>query len=77
MISSGDYATMINQAWKNDGFGDYYIYSQDEIDNYYNGTDRNLYPNNNWYDMFRMLYRLRIFIPVLMVELNMSNIMQV
>ena len=52
MISSGDYATMINQAWKNDGFGDYYIYSQDEIDNYYNGTDRNLYPNNNWYDMF-------------------------
>ena len=52
MISSGDYATMVNQAWKNDGFGDYYIYSQDEINNYYSGSNLDLYPNNNWYDMF-------------------------
>lgn len=52
MVSSGDYATMLNQAWKNDGFGDYYIYSQDDIDNYYSGNKRDLFPNNNWYDMF-------------------------
>lgn len=52
ILSSGDYTSLINQAWKNDGYGDNYIYSNEQIANYASGKNLDLYPNNNWYDMF-------------------------
>lgn len=52
MLSSAQYATLVNEAYKNDGYGDNYMYSPDDIEAYKNGSNPDLYPNNNWYDMF-------------------------
>jgi len=51
VLNSSQYATLYNQAWANDGNTDA-IYSDWDIANYAAGEDLNLYPNNNWYDMF-------------------------
>lgn len=52
MISSYDYALLRNQAYKNDGYGDYFKYSESKLEGYKQGVDLNMYPNNNWYDYF-------------------------
>lgn len=52
IIGSWQYASLMNEALNNDGLGDYAKFSQEEIDSYRNGTNLNLYPNNNWYDMY-------------------------
>lgn len=52
MINSYDFALMRNQAYKNDGFGDYYAYSDSKIDGYKNGDTLGFFPNNNWYEYF-------------------------
>ncbi len=53
-ISSDEYATLRNQAAYNDdnAGGLNQRYSDQQIANYKSGTDRNLYPNTNWYDMY-------------------------
>lgn len=51
-INSADYATLRNQAAYNDGLGKNYYYTDPQIENYRSGTNRDLYPNNNWRDMF-------------------------
>ncbi len=50
--SSGEYAALRNQAGYNDGLGTYSQYSQAAVDMFNSGQDRELYPNNNYYDMF-------------------------
>lgn len=50
-IESWQYATMRNQAWKNDGGVGDAPFSQAEIDAFRDGTNRDLYPNTNFYDM--------------------------
>jgi len=52
MYGSAEYATMRNQAASNDGKGLNYFYTDDEIAKFSSGENRNLYPNNNWYDMY-------------------------
>ena len=52
MYSSAEYATMRNQAAYNDGKGLNYFYTDNEIAKFSSGENRNLYPNNNWYNMF-------------------------
>ena len=49
-LSAAEYATVLNKASNNDGFGD--IYSQEAIDAYQNGTDPVLYPNVNAQETF-------------------------
>ncbi|MFI3321860.1 MAG: SusC/RagA family TonB-linked outer membrane protein [Rikenellaceae bacterium] len=56
MLNSGQYATLVNEAWANDGYGSNYIYSDSQIASYFSGTDRDLYPNNDWYDMYMSDY---------------------
>jgi TonB-linked SusC/RagA family outer membrane protein len=50
--NSAEYATLRNQAAFNDGLGENYFFTPAEIENYRSGTNRELYPNNNWYDRF-------------------------
>ncbi len=52
IYSSAEYAEMRNQAAYNDGHGLNYLFSDEQIAKYRSGEDRNLYPNNNWYNMF-------------------------
>lgn len=52
MVSSGQYATLLNEAYSNQGYGDFYAYSQNDIDNFYSGDNPELYPNNNWRNKF-------------------------
>ena len=52
IYNSAEYATMRNQAAFNDGKGLNYFYTDDEIDKFSSGENKNLYPNNNWYNMF-------------------------
>lgn len=52
MLHSWEYAALRNEAYKNDGFGDNYIYSNAKIDSYLKGENRDLYPDNNWYKTF-------------------------
>jgi len=49
--NSGDYAEMRNQAAYNDGHGQNYLFSADQIAKYRAGNDA-MYPNNNWYDKY-------------------------
>lgn len=49
VYNAADYASYRNQAAYNDGLGENYFYSEEEIDNYRDGTNA-LYPDNNWYD---------------------------
>jgi TonB-linked SusC/RagA family outer membrane protein len=62
--NSADYAEMRNQAAFNDGQGTNYLFSDEQIANYRSGADRDLYPNNNWYNRymkdFAMMQRLGI-----------------
>lgn len=53
-INSAEYATLRNQASLNDGGNP--LYTDQQIANYQSGTDRNLYPNTNWYDLFMKKY---------------------
>ncbi len=55
-INSSEYATLRNEAANNDGKGLNYFYSDDQIANYKSGTNRSLYPNTNWYDLFMKKY---------------------
>lgn len=50
--NSADYAEMRNQAAFNDGLGQNYLFSPAQIEGYRAGTDKQLYPNNNWYNQF-------------------------
>ncbi|MCK9413356.1 MAG: SusC/RagA family TonB-linked outer membrane protein [Prolixibacteraceae bacterium] len=52
MLHSREYAALRNEAYKNDGYGDNYIYSNAQADGYLQGTNRNIYPDNNWYKTF-------------------------
>lgn len=52
MLSSYQYALLKNEASKNDGLGDFFDFDATEIQGFKDGSDLNLYPNNNWYDMF-------------------------
>jgi TonB-linked SusC/RagA family outer membrane protein len=62
--SSAEYTEMRNQAAFNDGLGKNYLFSDEQIENYRSGADRDLYPNNNWYSRylknFAMMQRLGI-----------------
>ncbi|MDP4185385.1 MAG: SusC/RagA family TonB-linked outer membrane protein [Bacteroidota bacterium] len=51
-INSATYAKLRNEAASNDGLGQNYFYSDDQIANYASGANRELYPNTNWYDKF-------------------------
>jgi TonB-linked SusC/RagA family outer membrane protein len=57
-IHSYEYATLRNQAWRNDGGTGVAPYSQPELDGYASRTDRTLYPDNNFYDMMFKTYSL-------------------
>lgn len=50
--NSADYAEMRNQAAFNDGLGRNYLFSDAQIANYRSGENRDLYPNNNWYNTY-------------------------
>ena len=52
MTNAVQYASLMNEAYENQGLGKYYMYSSDEIGKYESGADPELYPNNDWYDMF-------------------------
>ena len=52
MLHSWEYAALRNEAYKNDGFGDNYIYSNAQIEGYRNGENRAIFPDNNWYKAF-------------------------
>ncbi|WP_341835746.1 SusC/RagA family TonB-linked outer membrane protein [Chitinophaga pollutisoli] len=51
-IGSYEYATLRNQAAKNDGRGDFFAFNQAQVEGFRTGSDRNLYPENNWYDRY-------------------------
>ena len=50
-IESWQYATMRNQAWQNDGAVGAAPYTQEQIEAYRSGTNRDLYPNTDFYGM--------------------------
>ena len=50
-VNSADYAGMRNQAGYNDGLGVYSQFSKEAVEQYRMGGNE-MYPNNNWYDMF-------------------------
>jgi len=50
LLSAAEYATVINQASNNDGFGD--IYSAEDIAAYADGSDPINYPDIDYQDMF-------------------------
>jgi TonB-linked SusC/RagA family outer membrane protein len=47
-ISSGEFVQMRNEAGVNDGFGEYYFFSQKDVEGFVSGENRELYPDNNW-----------------------------
>lgn len=49
-INSVTHATLKNQAAYNDGLGENYYYSEEQIGKFRAGND-SLYPNTNWHDM--------------------------
>ncbi len=52
LYSASDYAQLRNQAAFNDGLGANYLFSESQLAGYKSGTDKQLYPNNNWYAQF-------------------------
>ncbi|WP_221394348.1 SusC/RagA family TonB-linked outer membrane protein [Dyadobacter sp. NIV53] len=50
--NSADYAEMRNQAAFNDGLGQNYLFSPQQIEGYRSGANRDLYPNNNSYKRY-------------------------
>lgn len=51
-FNSGEYAELRNLAAYNDGRGENYLFSQEAINHYNSGDNRELYPNNNWYKTY-------------------------
>ena len=51
-FNSAEYAQLRNQAAANDGLGDNFYFSSEQIAGFQSGTEEALYPNNNWRDMF-------------------------
>ena len=51
-INSAEYAQLRNEAAYNDGYGSNYYFTDSQIENFKSGANRDLYPNNNWYDMY-------------------------
>lgn len=51
-VNSFQYASLMNEAAKNDGYGDNYYYSSNELEQFRTGNDRLAYPDQNWYDRF-------------------------
>lgn len=51
-FNSAQYAEMRNQAAYNDGLGENYFFTDQQIQNYRSGENPEMFPNNNWYDMF-------------------------
>lgn len=51
-INSAEYASLRNEAAFNDGLGENYYYSDEQITAFRTGSDHSLYPNNDWRDMF-------------------------
>lgn len=49
--SSAAYAELRNQAASNDGFGDNYFFSNEQVEQFREGNNP-YYPNNNWYERF-------------------------
>ncbi|MDR1666464.1 MAG: TonB-dependent receptor plug domain-containing protein [Bacteroidales bacterium] len=47
-LSSSDYVRLRNEAAYNDGLGAYAFFSEQEVNGYLAGTDREVYPNNDW-----------------------------
>ncbi len=50
-VSSAQYARLRNEAGINDGLGAYSQFTQGQINKFSKGNDQ-MYPNNNWYNMF-------------------------
>lgn len=52
LVNSAQYAKLKNEAAKNKNAnaGDYAIYSQEEIQKFRDGSDRDMYANTNWFD---------------------------
>lgn len=50
MIHSWEYAELRNQALRNDGLKE--TFSNEDIETYRNGGNRDLFPDNNWYKIF-------------------------
>ncbi len=50
--NSYDYAILRNQAAYNDGLGENYLFSENQLNGYKNGSDAQLYPSNNWYSQY-------------------------
>lgn len=50
--NAADYAEMRNQAAYNDGRGKNYLFSDQQILHYRSGDNKDLYPNNNWYNRY-------------------------
>ncbi|MDR0698570.1 MAG: SusC/RagA family TonB-linked outer membrane protein, partial [Tannerella sp.] len=60
-IHSATYATLKNEAARNDGLGKNYFYSDEQIEKFRAGDDP-LYPNTNWFDMlFRKVSHMQRF----------------
>ncbi len=55
MLNSAQHAMLMNQAEYNDGNGEYFAFSQAEIDAYKDGGN-SLYPSTNWYEMYMADY---------------------
>ena len=49
--SSAEYAELRNQAALNDGFGENYLFTDNQINQFRSGNNPN-YPTNNWYERF-------------------------
>ncbi|SEW51242.1 SusC/RagA family TonB-linked outer membrane protein [Chitinophaga arvensicola] len=49
---SFDYASMRNQAAENDGLGKNYLFSEEQLKGYKDGSNKELYPDNNWYEKY-------------------------
>lgn len=58
-IPAAEYAELMNEAGYNDSQGQNIpLFSEEAIENYRSGSDRDLYPNNNWYNRYFNDYAL-------------------
>ncbi|MBP5497854.1 MAG: SusC/RagA family TonB-linked outer membrane protein [Muribaculaceae bacterium] len=51
-MDSYNYALLRNEAAKNDGFGNYYFFSPEQLEGFKEGTNKYDFPNNDWRSMF-------------------------
>ena len=56
--NSAEYAELRNQAAFNDGLGSNYLFSSQQIANYRSGENKELYPDNNWYNRYMKPFAL-------------------